>query len=234
MTTINISMNEELAAFESYDKDSGREWPDELEAPCAIDREAATQIEVPVPIKTLSEPETAVITQPALHLIPCKSVSTLRILTPISRALVSDTVGIAPSITLVFLGRQCRQGSWSYGSLTQIRLGKQLQAIEDGRWLSCVERAHETLCGKTFEHLTNSEIDWSLAGRYICRVVHCKYYGNDFKTMFMLTGHLHTKAHIELDTSYTLIATPVIEPSSPELNGYDTIAPSESPSPVFA
>ncbi|KAM0221509.1 hypothetical protein ACHAQD_005427 [Fusarium lateritium] len=175
-------MNEELAAFESYDKDSGREWPDELEAPCAIDREAATQIEVPVPIKTLSEPETAVITQPALHLIP-----------------------------------------W-----------KQLQAIEDGRWLSCVERAHETLCGKTFEHLTNSEIDWSLAGRYICRVVHCKYYGNDFKTMFMLTGHLHTKAHIELDTSYTLIATPVIEPSSPELNGYDTIAPSESPSPVFA
>ncbi|KAM5522136.1 hypothetical protein QSH57_016081 [Fusarium oxysporum f. sp. vasinfectum] len=56
MATIRISMDEELAAFQSYDKDSSRESPDEIKAP--------------IPVNTLSESETTAITQPAPVLIP--------------------------------------------------------------------------------------------------------------------------------------------------------------------
>ncbi|KAJ0144841.1 Calcium-transporting ATPase 2 [Fusarium oxysporum f. sp. albedinis] len=138
MATIRISMDEELAAFQSCDKDSSRELPDEIKAP--------------IPVNTLSESETTAITQPAPVLIPCKL----------------------------------------------IRLGKQLQAIEDCRCLQCVERPHKTFFGKSFERLTNSKINWALPGRYICRVVHCRRYGDDSKSLFTLTEHLHTKTHGEV------------------------------------
>jgi hypothetical protein len=72
-------MDEELAAFQSCDKDSSRELPDEIKAP--------------IPVNTLSESETTAITQPAPVLIPCKLVSIFRILALIFQALVADNFG---------------------------------------------------------------------------------------------------------------------------------------------
>ncbi|RKK71001.1 hypothetical protein BFJ69_g11381 [Fusarium oxysporum] len=106
---------------------------------------------------------------------------------------------------------------------------KELQAIEDGRGLKCAEIARQSCYGRFFDPLIHSELDWSLPGQYICRVVDCYSYGHhDFKSFRNLNAHLNTKMHLNLDASYALVpddASPNPVTDSPEQVNLETATP---------
>jgi hypothetical protein len=52
MATVSISMDEALAAFQSYNKDSRRELSDEIEGPLPVGTESPEQTRAPIPIDT--------------------------------------------------------------------------------------------------------------------------------------------------------------------------------------
>ncbi|EWZ99813.1 hypothetical protein BFJ70_g12346 [Fusarium oxysporum] len=96
---------------------------------------------------------------------------------------------------------------------------KELQAVEDGRGPKCAETARQIYSGRFFEHLIHSELDWSLPGRYICRVVDCDFYGHNFKTTHGMKTHLNSRKHLDLDASYALVpddASPNAVTDTPE------------------
>ncbi|KAF9773763.1 hypothetical protein IL306_008391 [Fusarium sp. DS 682] len=56
--------------------------------------------------------------------------------------------------------------------------------------------AREHLLGPTFAHLPNVQLDWTLEGQYVCRVVGMKCHGKDCKQRVRLRTHLHSKGHL--------------------------------------
>ncbi|KAI3575577.1 hypothetical protein IWW34DRAFT_882203 [Fusarium oxysporum f. sp. albedinis] len=63
--------------------------------------------------------------------------------------------------------------------------------------LECIKRNEE----HHYSHLPNSEIDWELPGKEICRVVGLSCYGRVYVSSYALGQHLKTKKHRNYDES---------------------------------
>ncbi|KAG7407080.1 Arginase [Fusarium oxysporum f. sp. rapae] len=92
---------------------------------------------------------------------------------------------------------------------------EELQALEISRGPIMAEIARRSYHSALYEHLINSEIDWSLDG-HACRVVGCPRYGDVFAVRADLQRHLETTAHRNLDASLAPLDEVVAADSSPE------------------
>ncbi|KAF4463554.1 sugar transport stp1 [Fusarium albosuccineum] len=73
---------------------------------------------------------------------------------------------------------------------------KDLQVTVDAKVKVAAEAAREHFLSYFYQHLPNSEIDWSMNGLYVCRVVGLSCCGNSFAKPVKLKLPLKTKADL--------------------------------------
>ncbi|RSL94156.1 hypothetical protein CDV31_014436 [Fusarium ambrosium] len=98
---------------------------------------------------------------------------------------------------------------------------QELQVAEDAKMEMAAQEARKAMTGSLYNHLRNSEIDWSIEGRYICRVVGMSCFGKKFDRRG-LTVHLKGRPHLRYDAQVTpprpqRPQTPVSAPMLPQL-----------------
>ncbi|KAF4968809.1 hypothetical protein FSARC_3837 [Fusarium sarcochroum] len=74
---------------------------------------------------------------------------------------------------------------------------RELQARTDAKVLRAAEAAREHLLGEIYQHLSHSEIDWSLEGQNVCRVVGMTCYGEEQGDLSSLEDHLRIQSHLD-------------------------------------
>lgn len=74
-------------------------------------------------------------------------------------------------------------------------LGEELQELQIVKEKRLCELSREIHQGHYYASLPNSEIDWSLEGRNVCRIVRCPFYGHVFEPACCLRVHLHNATH---------------------------------------
>ncbi|KAJ3536592.1 hypothetical protein NM208_g6651 [Fusarium decemcellulare] len=100
----------------------------------------------------------------------------------------------APSITFLAPAKQEAKTNTPW---------KDLQVTVDAKVKVAAEATREHFLSHFYQHLPNSEIDWSMNGLYVCRVVGLSYYGNSFAKPVKLKLPLKTKADLEHDAGLT-------------------------------
>ncbi|KAH7004760.1 hypothetical protein EDB82DRAFT_471501 [Fusarium venenatum] len=83
---------------------------------------------------------------------------------------------------------------------------EELRRQEDRKLERMEESGNEASYSHLYAHLENSELDWSLEGRLVCRVPRCPSFGKEFPQLDELKQHLNTKAHKALDEWYGSVA----------------------------
>ncbi|RGP78730.1 sugar transport stp1 [Fusarium longipes] len=73
----------------------------------------------------------------------------------------------------------------------------QMEAEEKRKKLAEIGR--EAYYGRYYTHLENTEVNWSLEGRFVCRVPRCPHFGQDFNDDSTLSVHLHSQEHKDLE-----------------------------------
>ncbi|RBR25438.1 uncharacterized protein FIESC28_01676 [Fusarium coffeatum] len=107
---------------------------------------------------------------------------------------------------------------------------QELQIVKEKRLCELSREIHQ---GPYYTSLPNSEVDWSLEGRIVCRVVRCPFYGHEFQ-LTNFRKHLHSTMHRRLDEWYeSEVAVPSPSPElkspTPERRGAGVLPPPTSP-----
>ncbi|CAG7555367.1 unnamed protein product [Fusarium equiseti] len=115
-------------------------------------------------------------------------------------------------------------------------LREELQELQIVKEKRLCELSREARQSNYYTSLPNSEVDWSLEGRIVCRVVRCPFYGHEFQ-LTNFRKHLRSTMHRRLDEWYeseVAVFPPKPGPKSPtpERRGAGVLPPPTSP--VFA
>ncbi|KAG5802288.1 hypothetical protein H9Q74_013044 [Fusarium xylarioides] len=72
---------------------------------------------------------------------------------------------------------------------------------QDQRRIAVTIETRQQYCGTFYSHLPNSDIDWEIEGRFICRVKHIVCYGKNYINGTRLMDHLKSARHKKFDAA---------------------------------